>query len=214
MSKKALPVLINLSLFALVVALAAWWALRIFTPAPAAAPPPAPPPPVREVDPVAAARLFGKIDTQASGPANVQAIGVFAAGPQSSAILVVDGRPAKVFLIGQEVAPGLSLLEVNASGAVLGAGAQRQEARVASRPPAASLGGPPPAPRFSLQNQVLSAPTAAAAPAAPVPPRPVAEAAPGSPQPLPPGSPLPKFDSPILQAPPALPVETPNPRAQ
>ena len=39
-------------------------------------------------------------------------------------------------------------------------------------------------------------------------------AAPGSPQPLPPGSPLPKFDSPILQAPPALPVETPNPRAQ
>ncbi|MEG0821806.1 MAG: hypothetical protein RR101_04580 [Burkholderiaceae bacterium] len=210
MPKKVVPALFNLLMFAVVIALAAWWGLRIFTPAPSAAPPAAAAALVREADPVAAARLFGKIETQASGVANVQAMGVFAAGPLSSAILVVDGKPAKVFLIGQEVAPGVSLLEVNASGAVLGSGAARQEARVALRPPAAALDSPAPAPRYTLHNQVLSAPSATGAPAAARP----AEPAPGTPQAMPPGAPLPKFDSPILQAPPALPVETLVPRAQ
>lgn len=188
MPKKVLPALLNLLMFALVVALAAWWALRILTPAPSAAPPVAPPAPLREADPVAAARMFGKVETAAAA-ASVQVAGVFAAGRDSSAVLVVDGRPARAYRLGQEVAPGLKLLAVDAGGVTLGAGDARQDARVPARPELPPLGGPAPAPAYSLQNQVLSAPAAGGAPA--VAPR-AAEPAPGTPQPMPVDVPAPR----------------------
>lgn len=208
MSNKALPVFVNLAGFAAVAGIGAWWALRILTPSPSAIPPAAPAAPVREVDPVAAARMFGKVEA-AAGPASVQAMGVFSAGAASSAVLAVDGRPARVFLIGQEVAPGLRLAEVGPGGVVLASGEARQEVRVPARPPAALLDSPPVAPRHSLQDQVLSAPSVTGAPA--TAPRPL-EPAPGTPQPMPAGAPLPKFESPILQPPPPLPGDVPQPR--
>ena len=91
------------------MAIAGYWGIRIFTPSPIAAPPPLPPPPLRDPDPMAAARMFGKVDVVQSVASNVQALGIFAAGKDSSAVLVVDGKPARVFLVGQEVAPGMKL---------------------------------------------------------------------------------------------------------
>ncbi len=96
MLKKFASVMVHLLCLAGVVAIAAYWAVRIFTPAPTAAPPPLPPPPLRDPDANAAARMFGKVEVaQAAVAANIQALGAFAAGKDSSAVLVVDGRPPR-----------------------------------------------------------------------------------------------------------------------
>jgi general secretion pathway protein C len=212
MPRKLLPLLFNALMAALVAALAAWWALRIFAPAPAAPPPPLQAPPLRDVDPVAAARMFGKVEAVSSGPSNVQAVGVYSDGPASSAVLVVEGRPPRVVLIGQEVAPGLRLVEVTPQAAVLESAAGRQEARVPERPPLLQ-----PAPvvmqSYSLQGNVLSAPNTGAAPAAAAPPRPAPVAQdlpPGTPVAMPPGQPLPRYESPTLTPPPPLPMPAPG----
>nr|MCU0768349.1 hypothetical protein [Burkholderiaceae bacterium] len=115
MLKKFASVMVHLLCLAGVVAIAAYWAVRIFTPAPTAAPPPLPPPPLRDPDANAAARMFGKVEVaQAAVAANIQALGAFAAGKDSSAVLVVDGRPPRVFLVGQEVSPGTTLEGIEA----------------------------------------------------------------------------------------------------
>ena len=62
MLKKLAAAAVHLAFFALVVAIAGYWGVRIFTPAPTAAPPPLPPPPLRDPDPVATARMFGKVE--------------------------------------------------------------------------------------------------------------------------------------------------------
>ncbi|HYM48011.1 MAG TPA: type II secretion system protein N, partial [Burkholderiaceae bacterium] len=123
--KKFASAAVHLVFFAGVMAIAAYWSVRIFTPVPTAAPPPLPPPPLRDPDPMASARMFGKVDVVQSHAANVQAVGVFAAGKDSSAVLVVDGKPARVFLIGQEVAPGMKLVSVTSEIVVLEASGGR-----------------------------------------------------------------------------------------
>ena len=55
MLKKFAAVAVHLVFFALVMAIAAYWGVRIFTPAPTASPPPIAPPPLRDPDPVAVA---------------------------------------------------------------------------------------------------------------------------------------------------------------
>ena len=146
------------------MAIAAYWGIRIFTPAPIAAPPPLPPPPLRDPDPMAAARMFGKVDVVQSVATNVQALGVFAAGKDSSAVLVVDGKPARVFLVGQEVAPGMKLVSVTPEIAILeSSGGGRQEVRMPARP-IAQLGGLPAAPNFFRDGNTLTAPSSEGAP--------------------------------------------------
>ena len=78
---------VHLVFFVAVLAIAGYWGIRIFTPSPLAAPPPLPPPPLRDPDPMAAARMFGKVDVVQSVASNVQAVGIFAAGKDSSAVL-------------------------------------------------------------------------------------------------------------------------------
>jgi hypothetical protein len=108
MLKKFAAAIVHLLFFAGVVAIGAYWSVRIFTPAPTSAPPPLPPPPLRDPDATAAARMFGKVEVaQVAVAANIQSLGAFTAGKDSSAILVVDGKPPRVFLVGQEVVPGL-----------------------------------------------------------------------------------------------------------
>ncbi|MGZ8255700.1 MAG: hypothetical protein ACXWVT_12675, partial [Burkholderiaceae bacterium] len=114
MLKKFASAAVHLVFFALVMAIAAYWGVRIFTPAPTAAPPPLPPPPLRDPDPVATARMFGKVERVQAVASNIQAVGAFAAGKDSSAVLSVDGRPARVFLLGQDVSPGMKLVAVTA----------------------------------------------------------------------------------------------------
>ena len=158
MLKKFAAAAVHLVFFALVMAVAAYWGVRIFTPAPTAAPPPLPPPPLRDPDPVAAARMFGKVERVQAVASNIQAVGVFSAGEDSSAVLSVDGRPARVFLLGQDVVPGMKLVAVTPETVVLEAGGGRQEVRLPPRTIAA-FGGPPPPPNFTRDGNTLSAPS-------------------------------------------------------
>jgi hypothetical protein len=105
--------------------------------------------------------MFGKVERIQAVTSNIQAIGAYAAGKDSSAVLSVDGRPARVFLLGQEVAPGLRLAEVRPEVVVLESGGARQELRLPLRAVAA-FGGAPPPPNFTLQGNMLSAPSAGA----------------------------------------------------
>jgi general secretion pathway protein C len=200
--KRFATILMHLALLALVCAAAAYWIAKIATPAPTPAPPPVASPPPRDVDPVLAARMFGLVqlaNTQVT--ANVQVSGVFAAGDRSSAVLVVDGKPARAYLVGQQIAPGLTLAEVRHDGVTLESGGGRQDVRVPPRP-VANMGGAPPPPNFTRQGNVLSAPSAGQGggaapyppPAMPMPPQPVpSQPLPPAPDPRnpPPGSPMP-----------------------
>jgi general secretion pathway protein C len=188
MLKKFAAAATHLVFFAIVVVIAGYWALRIFTPAPTAAPPPLPPPPLRDPDPVAAARMFGKVQAVQAVATNVQALGVFAAGKDSSAVLVVDGRPARVFLVGQEVAPGMKLIEVTPEIAVLEASGMRQEVRLPARP-MVSFGGLPPAANFTREGNTLTAPSGAAPSPRPVASPPATPQPPAVPPPQPAGGP-------------------------
>jgi general secretion pathway protein C len=191
MLKKLSSVLLHVLMLAIVCAIAAYWGVRILTPQPTAAPPPISAPAPREPDPMLAARMFGLIQqpAQARVASNIQVAGLFAAGKDSSAVLTVDGKPARAFVLGQDVAPGTRLVEVNAEGVVVESSAGRQELRAPPRP-AAGLATGEPARAYVLDGGSLSATGApgggAAAPAgartappAPgMPPRPPAPAVP------------------------------------
>jgi len=114
------PLLVHLLGAALAAALLAYVLLWL-TQAPAPmVPAPAGPVPSRDADPVLAARLFGDANGAAAAlPDNVQVSGVFVAGRDSSAVLATDGRPARVVLLGRELAAGLRLVEVRPDGVVL-----------------------------------------------------------------------------------------------
>lgn len=158
MLKKISSLLLHLVLFALVCAIAAYWVVKIVTPPPAAAPPPVAAPAPREADPVLAAKMFGLVQAAPAQMSNVQVLGLFAAGKQSSAVLAVDGKAPRVFLIGQQVSPGTRLVAVTRDVAVLENAGARQEARAPARP-AVSFGGPAPAPGFVRDGNELSAPS-------------------------------------------------------
>ena len=110
------------------------------------------------------------------------------AGRDSSAVLSVDGRPARVFLLGQEVVPGTKLVAVTSDTVVLESGGARQEVRMPPRAVAA-FGGAPPPPNYTREGNTLTAPAiGGATPIAPqVPPQtmtppPQPGAAPSQPQ--------------------------------
>ena len=179
MLKKLAAAAVHLLFFAGVVAIGAYWSVRIFTPAPTSAPPPLPPPPLRDPDPTAAARMFGKVEVaQVAVATNVQALGAFAAGKDSSAVLVVDGKPPRVFLVGQEVVPGTRLVSIESEVIVLDSPSGRQEVRLPPRPAVAMSGGAP-TQNFTRDGNTLTAPSASGAPA--IAPRPSS----ASPQPPP-----------------------------
>ena len=200
---------VHLVFFFAVMAMAGYWGIRIFTPSPISAPPPLPPPPLRDPDPMAAARMFGKVDVVQSVASNIQAVGIFAAGKDSSAVLVVDGKPARVFLVGQDVAPGMKLVSVTSEIAVLETAGGRQEVRMPAQP-VAQLGGFPAAPNFSREGNTLTAPSSDGAPniprASPVQP---SRSAPPQPPPMP-QMPAPQF--PAQQVPPQM--QQPVPQQQ
>ena len=190
MLKKLTAALVHLLFFAGVVAIGAYWSVRIFTPAPTTAPPPLPPPPLRDPDPTAAARMFGKVAVaQAVVATNIQALGAFAAGKDSSAVLAVDGKPPRVYLVGQEVVPGTRLASITSEVVVLETASGRQEVRLPP-PPAVAMSGAAPAPNFARDGNTLTAPSVGGAPAIaprsapPPPPQPgMPGAAPGAPPP-------------------------------
>jgi general secretion pathway protein C len=171
--KKVLRILGHVAMLSVVVLIATYWGIKVLTPPPASAPPPLAAPPPRDPDPVLAARMLGLVQAvQPTVVSNIQVAGVFAAGRDSSAVLVIDGKPARAYLLGQEVAPGTSLEAVRPDGVTLSGASGKQDVRIPPRP-VASFGGPPPAPAFSLSGNTLSAPseTPAFAPRPPPPPQ-------------------------------------------
>ncbi len=187
--------LLHLVLFALIAAIGAYWAVRIMTPQPIAAPPPLAAPPPREPDPVAAARMFGLIQMVAAAISNIQVAGLFAAGKDSSAILSVDGKPPRAYVLGQEISAGTVLLEVRPDGVTLERSGARQELRAPSRAasmPLSTHTPPTAAPAFQRQGNTLTvngSGAGAARSAAPVP-------APSQPQPRPQALVSPTHESP------------------
>ncbi len=188
MLKKIARAALHLVFFAFVVAIAGYWAVRIFTPAPTAAPPPLPPPPLRDPDPIAAARMFGKVETaQVAVASNITAMGTFSAGKDSSAVLIVDGKPPRVFLVGQEVVPGTRLKDIGTEVIVLETASGSQEVRLPPRPAVAASSGPLQQ-GYTREGNTLTAPSSGAAPApapraAPIPAPPPQMSAPPPPAP-------------------------------
>ena len=173
MLKKLTAALVHLLFFAGVVAIGAYWSVRIFTPAPTTAPPPLPPPPLRDPDPTASARMFGKVAVaQAVVATNVQALGAFAAGKDSAAVLAVDGKPPRVYLLNQEVVAGSRLVDVRKEAVTIEQGGVRRNIALPT-PQVASLGGAPPPTGFRREGNTLTAPSVAASAQPAIPPRPL-----------------------------------------
>jgi general secretion pathway protein C len=150
--------LIHLLGAALACAQLAYWSIRLMTPPPMAAPPPERAVSIRDPDPVLLARAFGQVEhvaTEAYG--NIQVAGVFAAGRDSAAVFVVGDRPARAVRLGQEVAPGSTLVEVDPHSVTLDSRGVRRQLRVPN-PPTAAPGGALAA-GFERHGNVLTAPT-------------------------------------------------------
>jgi len=209
MLRRVAVALLHVSMLALVCAIGTYWAIRILTPAPASVPPPQPAAVLREADPVLAARVFGLVQ---AAPAvqrtlNVQALGAYAAGRDSAAVLAVDGKPARVFLLNQEVSSGARLVEVRKDAVTIEHGGARLDFAL---PPQQMLGmgGKPPPPGYTREGSTLSAPSVAtAAPPSGVasrtaPARPAVAPQPAAPQWV---EPQPAQPQPAVPAPAAVP---------
>ncbi len=186
MANKITSSLIHIAMLAVVCAIGAYWGVRILTPQPTAAPPPLAAPPPRSPDPTLAARMFGLVQqAQARVATNIQVAGIFAAGEQSAAVLTIDGKPPRVFVLGQEVTAGNRLAEVTAEHVVLETQGGRQELRVPPPRPVASLANGAPARAYVMDGNTLS-PSGTGAPpgagsAAVIQPAPQPAAQPGVP---------------------------------
>lgn len=183
MLKNLSKLLLHLVMLSIVCAIGAYWVLKILTPAPSASPPPAAAATPREADPVLAARMFGLVQAASVAASNVQVIGVFAAGKDSSAILAVDGKPPRVVLLGQTAAAGSTLAEVRRDGVTLDNNGARQELKLPPRAPV-GMGGPPAPAGFTREGNTLTAPSAGNPTPPPVVPAP-GFPAPGAPARLP-----------------------------
>ncbi len=144
---------------ALACAQLAYWSIRLTTPPAAQAPAPARTPPLRDPDPVLLARAFGQVEHVAiASGGNIQVAGVFSAGRDSAAVFVVDDRPARAVRLGQEVAPGSTLVAVDPQGVTLASGGVLRQLRVPSAP-LAGFGAAGRGAGFERRGNVLTAPT-------------------------------------------------------
>jgi len=172
MLKRFSAVLVHVFGLVLVCVIGAYSVIRVVTPAPSVAPAPLTPAPPRDPDPVLAARMFGKVQAVADLRANLQLVGVFAAGAASSAAISVDGKPARVYLVGQEVADGLVLSTVRGDGVSLtGASGVSQELQVPQRASASFASSAAP-PVYRIDRGIMTAPSVEGAPPAAAPPGP------------------------------------------
>lgn len=158
MTARHSPIVVHLLGAALASALAAYWLLLLLrNPAAPAVPVSGPAIAIRDPDPRLAARLFG--DLNGAPPAiarNVQLNGVYLAGPASSAVLAVDGKPARAVFLGQEAASGLRLVDVRANGVTLEADGARTDYTV---PPLTVARGSVPGAPFRREGNTLTAPS-------------------------------------------------------
>jgi hypothetical protein len=109
---------------------------------------------------------------QAPALGNVQVLGVVAAGRLGSAILIVDGKPARSFAVGDPLGPGQRVSSVRADAVVIDDNGRRAEVPAPARSSSAVLTGGPERPRISGDPGSGAAVPPASPPAArPAPPQ-------------------------------------------
>ncbi len=127
-----LPRLVGVTAMLLLAIGAGVWGAIVFAPSPPPAPPIAVSSAVLKTDTRPVARWFG---TGAGAKIQVVVAGLIADGPRSSAVLAIDGRPARAYAVGRELADGVTLASVNRSGIVLDQGGERVEVQASVLPP-------------------------------------------------------------------------------
>ncbi len=181
------PAAASLAMFALLCATIAYWALQLLAPAVPIAPVGSLAGAGDAADPVSAGRLFGLPSGSGSAqapvaPSSIQVLGVAASELRGSAVLSVDGKPARAFMVGDAVSAAAKLVEVRPGAVVIERNGARVELPAPQRPSVATLWAGP--------ARSGEAPTATAPPARVVPPPPTppaaaaAGAAPSPPAPL------------------------------
>ncbi|MBW6494604.1 MAG: hypothetical protein K0B16_08630 [Burkholderiaceae bacterium] len=143
-------------------------------------------------DPGPAQRLFGQVAGAAAtstAPSNITVIGIVASTRNGSAILAIDGKPARPVGVGEEVEPGLKLTSVSATEVVLERdGVKLRLPAPAGADPEVLTKGADPGGRGAGVTAPVSATPAAAPSAAPAPPASAPLVAPAAAAPLgPPG---------------------------
>lgn len=118
----------TLGVWGLAAASLVFWGLRLAGPADGLAPPPVAGVPVATIDSAAVAQLFGAPSDKAVAAATPQAasrfvlIGVVAdSARQGAALVAVDGKPARPYRVGSQLADGYVLQSVDVRSAALGA---------------------------------------------------------------------------------------------
>ncbi|MDX1668168.1 MAG: type II secretion system protein N [Limnobacter sp.] len=109
------------------VALAGWLGIQLMAPQVEVAPAMQTKPSAKfQMNQSAEARLLGVETTGGLTPPSVRLIGVFASDQRTgAAVLSVEGRPAKSFAVGENVANGWTLAEVTGTEAVISRSGQR-----------------------------------------------------------------------------------------
>jgi general secretion pathway protein C len=180
-SRRWTPLAASLAMFALLSATIAYWALQLLSPAVPIAPAGSLADQRDAPDLVAAARLFGmpvggRGAAQVAVVSNIQVLGVAASEVRGSAVLVVDGKPPKAFMVGDAVGADAKLVEVRSDAAIIERNGARVELAAPQRPSVATLSSGPARSDASPAAVAPPVPTAAPAPpptvAAPPPPQP------------------------------------------
>lgn len=128
-------ILIHVLMIGIVCAIAAYWTARAFAPLPAPAAAVAAVPDRPPLDPVLAARMFGLVEqSKVRSSVNLEVFGVFVAGQHSSAVLGVDGKAPRAYLLGQNLASGMRLIDVRVDGVAVEIDGSSHEFRLRVRP--------------------------------------------------------------------------------
>ncbi len=183
------PTAASLAMFALLCATIAYWVLQLLAPAVPIAPAGSLADRGDVPELASAARLFGlpagSGGAQASvAPAsNIQVLGVAASELRGSAVLAVDGKPPRAFMVGDAVSADAKLVEVRPGAIVIERNGARIELPAPQRPSVTTLWGGPA--RAGEPASATAAPPVHAAPPPPAPALPPATGAAPSPQPAP-----------------------------
>lgn len=154
------PHLAAIVLFAVLCGAATYWGLQLLAPRAAIAPAGSLVDWQKAPDLAAASRLFGmppsavQAQRAAVVASNIKVIGVAASPTRGSAVLAIDGKPPKAFLVGEKIDDRSTLFEVRADAVVIEQPSGRVELLAPERPdpallsagPAAQSGAVPPAP--------------------------------------------------------------------
>jgi general secretion pathway protein C len=138
----------SLAMFALLCATIAYWVLQLLAPAVPIAPTASLVDQREAPDLVAAAKLFGmpvggRAGATAASVSNIQVLGVAASEVRGSAVLVVDGKQPKAYMVGDKVTGDTLLVEVQSDVAVIERNGVRIELVAPQRPSVAILSGGP-----------------------------------------------------------------------